>query len=235
LKQSKKMYALCSKNAPVALVNYLNQPHIQSLGFDPSRKMYCDADGRYYGGLLSKLQRMYYPYWERKRKSYRRKGKTVTRKASSAAEGKAVDKQLTEYVRSGKRPRSNMARAIIAYFEESAGQRIVAAQVPLYALQGTRVTQADLIVANPDGSLIMIEVKCGYNRTQKQGDLKGLPGVACRQNEIWELQRHYTHKGLVESGLPLIGSHVLNVYKEGKNGITVKRRQVPKWALEKLK
>lgn len=229
------MYALSSHNPPAHLVSYLNQPRIQSLGFDPARKMYCDSEGRYYGGLLSKLQRMYYPYWQRKRKNYRRKGKAVERKASSASEGKAVDKQLTEYVRSGKRPRSNMARAIIAYFEEQANQRIVAAQVPLYALQGTRVTQADLIVANPDNSLIMIELKCGYNRSQKQGDLKGLPGVPCRQNEIWELQRHYTHKGLEESGLKLIGSHVLNVYKEGKSGITVKRRKVPKWALEKLK
>jgi len=230
------MHAICQKNPPASLVAYLNQPKIQSLGFDKARKMYCDSEGRYYGGLLSKLKQMYYPYWERKRKNYRRrKGKVVARKASSASEGKSVDKQLTEYVRSGKRPRSNMARAIIAYFEESAQQRIVAAQVPLYAMQGTRVTQADLIVANADGSLVMIELKCGYNRTQKQGDLKSLPGVPCRQNEIWELQRHYTHKGLVESGLPLIGSHILNVYKEGKDGITVKRRKVPKWALEKLK
>lgn len=150
------------------------------------------------------------------------------------AEGKTIDKQITEYVRSGKKPKNPMAKAIIAYFEEQCQQRIVAAQVPLFALGGTRITQADFIVQDVHGALIMIELKCGYNRTQKQGYLRGLPGVPCRQNEIWELQRHYTHKGLEESGLRLMGSHVLNVYKEG-TAIMVKRRKVPKWALEKLK
>lgn len=229
------MYALCKNNPPLALVEYLSRPEIESIEFDSSRRMYCNGEGRHFGGLLSKLQQLYYPYWQRKRRSYRRKGAIVTRKASSATEGKNVDKQLTEYVRTGKKPRHAMARAIVSYFEDQCNQRIVAAQVPLYALHGSRITQADLIVANADGSLVMIEVKCGYNRTQKQGDLKGLPGVPCRQNEIWELQRHYTHKGLVESGLPLIGSHVLNVYKEGKEGITVRKRKVPQWALQKLK
>lgn len=229
------MFALVEKNPPKALVNYLTRPDIQQIDFDPARKMYTDGTGRYYGGLLSKLRSMYYPYWERKRKNYRKKGKVVARKASSITEGKSIDKQITEYVRSGKRPKSNMARALIAYLEEQCNHRLVAAQVPLFALNGTRITQADLIVQDKQGSLLMIELKCGYNRTQKQGDLKGLPGVPCRQNEIWELQRHFTHKGLEESGLPLIGSHVINVYKEGKNGITVKQRKVPKWALERLK
>lgn len=229
------MYALCKTNPPVALVEYFSRPEIEGIEFDEARRMYRNAEGKHYGGLLSKLQKMYYPHWQRKRRSYRRKGVTIARKASSAKEGKTVDKQLTEYVRSGKRPKSAMARAIVAYFEQENNQRIVAAQVPCYALHGLRITQADLIVANADGSLLMMEVKCGYNRTQKQGDMKGLPGVPCRQNEIWELQRHYTHKGLVESGLPIVGSHILNVYKEGKNGITVRKRKVPQWALQRLK
>ncbi len=229
------MYALCKTDPPVPLVNYLSRPEIEGIEFDEARRMYRDAEGKHYGGLLSKLQKMYYPYWKRKRRSYRRKGVTIARKGSSAKEGKTVDKQLTEYVRTGKKPKNAMARAIVAYFEKENNQRIVAAQVPLYALHGLRITQADLIVANPDGSLLMMEVKCGYNRTQKQGDMKGLPGVPCRQNEIWELQRHYTHKGLVESGLPIVGSHILNVYKEGKDGITVRKRKVPQWALQRLK
>ena len=228
------MYALVKDNPPETLVKYLNQPKIQSISFDNARKMYI-SEGTHYGGLLSKLKSMYYPYWVRKKKQYKRRGaKPVTRKASSASEGKTIDRQITEYVKSGKTPRNNMAKAIVAYFKKS-NQRIVAAQVPLFAIFGTRITQADFIVQDKDsGKLIMIELKCGYNRTQKQGFLKGLPGVPCRQNEIWELQRHYTHRGLEESGLELIGSHVLNVYKEG-DGVTVKRRKVPEWALQKLK
>jgi len=227
------MYALVKKDQPPNLVHYVNQDNIQSIGFDESRKMYV-SENKHYGGLLSKLKSMYYPNWERKKRQYRRKGKGVKRKASSAAEGKTIDKQLTEYVRSGKKPRNIQAKALVAYFEEESNQRIVGAQIPLWAMGGTRITQADLIVQDAHDRLIMIEVKSGYNRTQKQGFLKGLPGVPCRQNEIWELQRHYTHKGLKESGLDIFASHVVNVYKEDK-GVTVKRRKVPKWALDKLK
>lgn len=189
---------------------------------------------KHYGGVLSKLKKMYYPHWERKKGHHRRKGAAPKlRKGSTAAQGKAVDKQLTDYVASGKKPRNAHAKALVEYFLH-AKMRPVAAQVPVYVEMLDRITQADLIVENEYGQLLMFEIKSGYNRTQKQGDLKGLPGVPCRQNEIWELQRHYTHKGLVEGGLPIIGSHVVNVYNEG-TVITVKKRKVPQWALERLK
>lgn len=223
------MYAIVQRNVPAKLIQYLNQPLIQSIGFDG--KSY-HMDGVMYGGLLRKLKSMYYPQFNRKK---RRGKKTRLRKGSSISEGKMVDKQLTDYVETGKKPRSVHTKALIEYFERQCNMRIVAAQVPVFVRCLNRITQADLIVEDEFGRLIMIEVKCGYNQMQKQGDLKGLPGVPCRQKEIWELQRHYTHKGLKDEGLDIVGSHVVNVYREGKGQITVQKRKVPKWALEKLK
>lgn len=222
------MYSLVEHNVPPALVEYLKQPHIQSIDFNGQSYV---MNGVRHGGLLRKLQAMHYPHFNRTR---RRHTKTRVKKGSSIAEGKAVDAQLTKYVESGRKPRKAEAKAIIEFLEGKHQMRIVAAQVPVYVKSLNRVTQADLIVEDKTGNLLMMEIKCGYNQMQKQGDLKGLPGVPCRQKEIWELQRHYTHQGLCAEGLKIIGSHILNVYKEGRGNITVQQRKVPKWALTRL-
>lgn len=225
------MHAIVKEKPPQALIDYLQAPLMQSIGFDPGRKMYHVGDC-HVGGLLSKLQKLYYPHFQRKR---RRQKKNTQKKGSSKAQGKAIDNQITKYIQCGKNPTHGHAKALLAYLK-SVNLRPVAAQVPVYIKELKRVTQADLIVETPLKQLVMMEIKSGYNQMQAQGELLNLEGVKCNQNNIWELQRHYTHKGLVEGGLPLVGSHILQVYAEGKGGqVTVKKRKVPKWAVEKLK
>lgn len=224
------MHAIVKENPPKCLIDYMKNSIIKRIGFDPVRKMYHIGD-RHVGGLLSKLQKMYYPHFERKK---RRQKKTTQKKASSKVQGKAIDNQITKFIHCGKNPTHGHAKAILAYLK-SARLRPVAAQIPVYLQDLKRVTQADLIVETEMGQLVMMEIKSGYNQMRAQGELIGVEGVKCTQNNIWELQRHYTHRGLVEGGLPLIGSHILQVYAEGKGSITVKKRIVPKWAIEKLK
>lgn len=129
-----------------------------------------------------------------------------------------------------------MAKALVAFWEDHMGHSLESAQVPCYIKDLGVVTMADVVTSDSEGRLWMWEVKAGYNQAQKQGSMNYLPGVPCRPHEQWELQRHFTHKGLIDGGLPIFASHIVNVYREN-NAITVKKRKVPKWTdqLKKIK
>lgn len=228
------MYSIINKPNRL-LIEYLSQPHIEAVQFDNGRKCFT-IDGQTKKGLLKTLKSIYYPTYVRKRKQYKRKGIKVKRKASNKTEGKAVDRQLVEYVRSKKKPRHAKARALIAYWEDECKHTIQAAQVPtiINDFNGVRVTAADVITEDSEKRLWVWEVKCGYNQVQRQGSLKRLKDVPNKDHSHWELQRWFTHKGLVTGGLPVFASHVINVYNEG-DCITVKKRKVPTWALKQLK
>jgi len=75
---------------------------------------------------------------------------------------------------------------------------------------------------------MMLELKSGYNSARAQGTIHGVPDVANTIKNHWELQRHFTEKGLIEGGLPIKGSYIINVYQEDK-GVTVKKRKNPEW------
>jgi hypothetical protein len=100
--------------------------------------------------------------------------------------------------------------------------------VPVFIKQFGIVTQADLIIQSPKGELLMLELKSGYNSARAQGTLGGLPDVPNTIKNQWELQRHFTEKGLREGGLPIKGSYIINVYNED-TGATVKKRPNPEW------
>lgn len=209
---------------------YLSDPTIKSIHYSPERKSFV-MNGKPFPGIHSTLSRIFYPDFERKRRNYKTKKKRA-RKASCIAEGKKIDEQIEEYAKSGKRPKIAMAKALVSFWEDHMEHKIEAAQVPCHIRELGVVTTADVITSDSENRLWMWEVKAGYNQAQKQGSMNYLPGVPCRPHEHWELQRHYTHKGLVECGLPIFASHVVNVFRE-KEAITVKKRKVPKWT-EKL-
>lgn len=190
-------------------------------------------DGVHYGGLLTKLRQMYYPTYQRKRRSYKRKGNVVVKRASSLAQGRAIDKQIAQYIETGKKPKNMLARGIVAYFEEQCECRLVCAQIPVYVERVNRITAGDLVVEDRLGRLIYIEVKSGYNRCARQGSLKGIPDAPNKDHSHWELQRQYTHQALVQQGLPIHASYVINAYQDGQQ-VTVKRRKVPQWSLNKF-
>ncbi len=174
------------------------------------------------------LKNVYYPDFERKKKQYKRKGKRTNKRASTKHQGILIDKQIQLYIKNGKKPKNKLALALVVYLEEKCNHTLQAAQVPLFIKDfGGKITQADIITQDDKGKLYMVEVKSGYNQVQAQGTLKGLDAPNNVKNQ-WELQRHYTHKGLVECGLPLAASYILNVYQEG-DGVTVKKRKNPSW------
>ncbi len=223
------MFAI-TPNAPnPALVAYTEKPLIKSIGFNGFKYMYTVAGHTFYvGGIHSKLKSIYYPDFEVKLRQYRRKNGGIKKKASTKRQGIAIDSQLKAYVRTGKKPRNVLAKAIIAYVEDQCKSTIQGSQVPVFLKQFNIVTQADLIIQSPKGELMMLELKSGYNSARAQGTLRGLPNVPNTIKNQWNLQCHYTEKGLREGGLPIKGSYVINVFQEG-DGVTVKKRKNPEW------
>lgn len=221
------MYA--NKEHP-EITRYLQNPLVASIRYrDPSDpgSGYTYSGGPR-AGLKSLLQYHFYPHYQVKKKKHHGKRK---RKASTAKQGITIDRQLMKYIASGKAPTNNLANAIRVYLEDHLHHTLVAAQLPiLIQLLGTeRITQADLISADSQGRLYLWEVKSGYNQRQRQGELRHLPGsVPNREHEHWELQRHYTHLGATQQGLPIYKSAVLNVFEEEEK-IAVHRRSVPRW------
>lgn len=53
--------------------------------------------------------------------------------------------------------------------------------------------------------------------------------VPCTPPNLWELQRHYTHQGLVHGGLPLKGSRVLHVTNKRDGNVSVRALPNAKW------
>lgn len=211
---------------------YLKNPRIQSISFDADAKAYqCDQGTR--GGLHSSLRGLYYPHYERKRKSGSFRATKRRRKASSTVKGKVIDEELQQYVATGQLPQNPMALAIVQYLEQDAPRHTIeACQLPLFVQVGDqeRITQADVITSDDKGRLWMWEIKSGWNQARAQGYLQQVRHlkVPSKDHNHWELQRHYTHKGLVDSGLPLYKSHVLNVFEEDAR-VVVQKRSVPKW------
>lgn len=222
------MYALTPTAPNKRLVSYLAKPIIKSIGFAGN---HYTLNGKTIGGLLPMLTARYYPDYEQKKRQFKRKGVKRRRKASTRKQGIAIDAQLQSYVAQKKRPRNVLAKAIVAYLEDECKQTIQAAQVPVVIQfdTGVKVSQADLITQDKEGRLYMVEVKSGYNQSKSQGMLGGgLNDVPNNRKTHWELQRHFTHRGLVDGGLPVEASYIVNVYQED-DGVTVKKRKNPKW------
>lgn len=210
------------------LRQYLRQPRIRSIRFDPARKSYVCTEGAR-GGLHSALKKRFYPVYQRKRRSVRATKRH--RHASSLTKGKEIDYQLQEYVKSGRKPTDTWALCVVQYLEQKMEHEVVATQIPTFVCVSNqeRITQADVITKDCKNRLWMWEIKSGWNQANAQGTLKRpLTQVPNKDHNHWELQRHYTHAGLVASGLPIYRSHVLNVFQED-NTIVVDRRSVPKW------
>lgn len=224
------MYAIRASKLNSKIRNYLKNQRISSISFDVEEKAYyCDKGKR--GGLLKALKAMYYPGYQRIGKKKTKKKKVRVRRASSKLQGQIVDNEITRYVATGKRPIDAYANAVVDYLENRMKHCIEAAQLPLFVQVGKqeKITQADVITSDSKGNLWMWEIKSGYNQAQSQGFLKIIKErVGSKDHNHWELQRHYTHQGLVHSGLPIYRSHVLNVFIDGA-GITIQRRSVPKW------
>lgn len=218
------------------LLRYVQQRRIQSIRFDEDAKAYhCDQGIR--GGLTRILKSLYYPYYKRPKKKGSFRASKRRRRASSKEKGKEIDRQLMEYIRVGKEPKEPLAMAVKQYLETEMNHTIVACQLPLFVqiAEQERITQADVITMDEKQRLWMWEIKSGWNQAKAQGYFQPLRPlkVPNKEHNQWELQRYYTHCGLVESGLPLYRSHVLNVFQEDDH-VAIHRRANPKWCKESV-
>ena len=231
------MYFTRDKCDP-SIKTYLKHSIISTIAFDKKQKSYTVKIRGQCGkrpGIHNTLRRKHYP----KYKHSKRKQKT-NKKGSSKTQGKSIDHQLNQYIAHGKKPKHRMVKCLIKYWH-SIGHTLEAAQIPVYIKELDCVTQADIITSDKDGKLWMFEVKSGFppGGSRKKGSLSGIrPLVPNTVYNHWELQRHYTTKGLKALGMPIHESRVIHVYdehdkKQDKKVVQVKVRKIPKWILKK--
>lgn len=206
------------------LWNYLNGPFCSQVRFNSSARKYTLVRGGaplLFAGLLSQLKWRFYPHY-RENRSRRKRGTHV--RGSNSAQGKRVDAQICAVVASGgKRPKRRLNRltvALLDYWEDN-GHELQAGQIPAEVSLWDRVTQADVITRHArTGRLWMWEVKTGapVGFYRKQGKFRApLHAVDCTKRNIWELQRHYTVRALIEAGVHISESRVIQVHEDRRN------------------
>jgi hypothetical protein len=121
-----------------------------------------------------------------------------------------------------------LTQGILDYWA-ARGLRPVAAQLPVQIPALGIMTQADVIVEDPQEKLWMHEIKTGYVGLHVvKGEFKApYQNIPCSKGAVWDLQRHFTERGLIEQGLPLAGSKVIHAY-EVRDGKTKQKRTVVK-------
>jgi len=227
------------KEAHPLLKTYVATPLIKSTSFDESSGCYSyTAYGQRVkcGGLVKTLEHKYYAHYKDNRSKRRTKQTNI--RGSNKKQGKLVDSQLLHYVHVGKKPKrcSKMTSALLDYWN-SKGHVLQASQLPVVLRTWNRMTQADVITKNKStGELCLWEVKTGIpvGGFRKQDNFNGiLSDVKCTKYNIWQLQLHYTRKGLQDEGLLISESNVIQVYSTKDKGVQVKVHPEEKW-LKKL-
>ncbi len=235
------------------LSEYMATPFVSGVKFSEAVRTYtyvCPDSGitKSAPGLIGKLRARFYPraaHKKRKRRAFRtRKRGTTYRIASSANIGSAADDAITAYIRSGLTvaPKNAFARAVIHHWEQVMGHVVVASQLPVRVEDFGCITQVDTLTRDAAGRIWLWELKTGNPpRAPARGpDLVGprtpagkrVPASTLNQ---WELQRHYTAKGMRDAGVSIYKSHVIHAYKSKVKGskkkptVKVSKRAVPTW------
>jgi hypothetical protein len=222
------MFALNPDNPNEDLVKYLNNPFIQSITHNGE----CfSIDGVIKRGIHKTIKKLYYPHYTvKKKKSFRRT--KLQRKGSSTVKGINIDKHIFDLVKKPQKKKSmrnSSVNALLSYWD-TLEHTLQAAQVPVYIQSLNCCTQADVITQDKNGQLFVWEIKSGFNARHSQGTLLHIKErVPNSEKNHWQIQRHYTTQGLLDFGLPIKGSQVINVYEEGKDKVIVKRKKNPTW------
>jgi hypothetical protein len=228
-------------NIHASLWDYLKGPFCSQVRFNSSARKYAlerAGASMLFAGLLSQLKWHFYPHY-RENRSRRKRGTHV--KGSNSAQGKRVDAQICSIVAlggkrpSGKRKLNRLTVALLNYWADN-GHQLQAGQIPAEVSPWDRITQADVITMHTrTGRLWMWEVKTGapVGFYRKQGKFKApLNDVDCTKRNIWELQRHYTVQALIDAGVHISESRVIQVHEDRRNAggePVVKVHKPPIW------
>lgn len=202
-----------------SLQKYLASPFAQSVRLNEERGYVVTNAGRpqVCGGLTRLLRARYYPNYKDNRS---KRGRRVLIKGSSIEQGKQVDSDMGSYIAGHKTIDAvhPMARALIERFEGN-GHILQAAQVPVKVEVG-RITQADFITLDTrTNKLWLIEQKSGHpvGLHMKQGVFeRTYRNVDNTKLNQWHLQLLYTKRSLIEAGVEITESRVIQIYEKKK-------------------
>jgi hypothetical protein len=217
--------------------DYLESERVRSISHNGKAYTMKTPEGRIrYGGLLAELKRKFYPHFEElQRDEYERRKRGP--RGSNTSLGKLVDRQIMEWVRTGKNPKrqSKFTAALRKVWRDRVHVQ-QAAQVPVFIPEWQIVTQADVITRSPmTGKTCLWEVKTGmpHDLGMMQGKFSApMQDVCATKLNIWHLQLHYTALALRTAGLTIDETRIIQVYGNGKR-VTVDIHEPPPWT-EKL-
>ena len=211
---------------------YIDSSVADSIGFDEKNKCYTvkrvDGYQMKYGGLLSKLRSLFYPYYKNSRRSHK-----TQKKGSNSKLGMRIDDEI-RMVTASKRYDQRKGKGRIQSFHKMTmrilkeviterGHVLQCAQLPVMINALDRITQVDFITLNQKtGRLHMWELKTGFTpgmyTTRGKGHFSSsfLEDIQCTKYGIWELQRYWTARALTEVGIDIAESNVINIYEDTK-------------------
>ena len=238
------MYTTTPHNLHPSISSHLSTPLIASVGRNPvNGKFTYEEDGRKKecGGIIWQLKKFYYPkYKEPTRNGKAKRRRRTYQRGSTDKEGIEVHAQITKFVGLGdKRPKRMKAktRAILNHLENELGHTLQASEIPVFIPGWSIVTQADLITMDKAGKLGMLKIKAAFPsagyRTQKQEPNMRPPLQAVKSTKYnhWQLQREYTHRALVNAGVQIEESRIIQVKtdKRKEQGLVVNVLPNPVW------
>ena len=235
------MYSIVDKKLlHPSLLEYLNTPFVKSFRLvgNPPHFTFTSNDGVEFRcpGIHSTLRRKFYPRYKvtRRRRFTKKKGSTMK-------QGKKVDDDIFQYIKTGKRPRHWMSKMLIDYVEKTLKHTFQVSQLPVYIPELKCATQVDMMTMDRRGTLHFWELKTGYppGGSIKKGVMLG--NVPITTFNQWELQRAYSCLALSRTvvDISLKNSCVVNVYNERAknskvNAHRVRARKHPVW-VKKIK
>jgi hypothetical protein len=179
------------------------------------------------GGLHRRLQVAVFPHTRRAAASLRHQF------GSSKGEGLAVETQIEAYCTTGKMPRNRLARHFCKWMR-SEQLDFVAAQHEIVDLRAGVATRADFILRRKTGkrSLVLVELKCGYNfkLAKSDGQMRGAlasvgnsPRNRCFMQLMW---MHHVLRALcrgrldIEARLVIVNDCRIKAFRNGKEPIS---------------
>jgi hypothetical protein len=220
-----------------SLANYLKSDFVKSCQFldNPARYL-SKVDNKpkmKYSGIISSLKNRY------KVRDKKTSGKNTTLRVNSSLKlGKKVHREMFDYVRLGKAPKTKLGKAVIHYFENVLTHDILASEVPVYIKELNCMTQVDLITKDYfTDQLHMWELKTGRGANTRDHGPPIAKGVPNTKHNFWQLQRHYSCLGLIRGqvNIKLENSHVIHTSKRKRSkDVNIELKEPAKW-LKKLK
>lgn len=131
---------------------------------------------------------------------------------------------LLLYLKTGKRPRRLLSKAIIKYIENTLKHTFQAVELPVYVDKLQCATQIDLVTMSPSKQLYLWEIKTGFPNSRSYGMLNWWDELKNTKRNHFELQRYYCAVSLAEHvPLQMKNTHVLLAYhktvKKGEKNV----------------